>query len=118
MSYGKYVGFATVLKQVNEAREAMGLDPIATLPRGVRLQHNRCPIANAIDNSCRVSTSMLFLYDQQIEGDVDKIAADIAMRWGTTCSSAGMLDGLHATVELPDALRTFVARFDSGKIPK
>lgn len=102
------VDIQKVLDLVNSAREAIGMEPLAELPRGARGESRACPIARALGCEPQVLYRTL-RYDQ--EGYC--AARAVAQAWGTE-----LIERQDARfVELPWELVEFVDRFDSGAFP-
>lgn len=93
------------LRLVNVAREAMGLDPLAEMPKGVREDNIDCPLAVALQ--AVVQSYAVKMYDWA--------APRVAAAWGTPWVRV-YEDVCY--VQLPPELAQFIEEFDSGGIPE
>ena len=97
-----------VLSLVNEARTAMKLEPLETLPRGKQRDPCACVLAQAF-NGYIVSTHSLRIPTSRRD-HADALAELPGWRSSGAC-------GQFTYVDIPAELREFVLDFDSGYYP-
>lgn len=109
-----------VVRLVNVARKALGLPDLTELPKGVRRNGERCPLANALSDGHRammVADAAVFPKDE---------ACQVALAWWgpeaeaevEALDTAGEVSPAWAVVSVPIALRAFVEDFDAGLLPQ
>lgn len=90
---------------VNAAREELGLEPLACLPRGHRGDPYNCPIARALEGEAYVGGHTL----RYEEGSYCRAKA-VAKAWEKEIID----EGDRYFIELPSEIAYFISRFDAG----
>ena len=95
------------LDLVNDARYAMGLDPLERFPKGVPGSAIECPLTYALEGTVVLEDCVLV---------PPKVVGALLCAWRT--KAAFDEDCGSPAVMLPRTLRKFVASFDRGDIPE
>jgi hypothetical protein len=95
------------LELVNEARYAMGLDPLERFPNGVPGSAIECPLTYALEGTVVLEDCVLA---------PPKVVGALLRAWRT--KAVFDEDCGSPAVMLPRTLRKFVASFDRGEIPE
>ena len=99
------------LHLVNQAREALDLEALGDLPRGVLQQPGACPIAQALPADSVIEDAIRFVNRRAAEA--------VADAWLTACQPIHCPDFIDAhSVALPADLRDFVRDFDAQAYPE
>lgn len=100
------INIQDVIKLVNDARKALGMEPVDDLPKGRRKQPCLCPVARALSTGERhaavSATAVAFGVEAQ--------AQVVASTWERPRASM--------SVQLPPPLSDFVVAFDRGELPQ
>lgn len=126
------VDVARVIELVNDARRAMGLEPLEDLHKGTPNQGDTCPIANSLKNGhgVFVDSNRLLLFDDDYTNLVGRgvgsqeladhrvlgLERRIAKAWGTGWDAPNLDLGrvFDSGVRMPDAISEFISLFDDN----
>lgn len=103
-----------VIRLINKARKALGLDETYGLPRGFRGDCYRCPLARSFPKQLGISVKQKYAFVPS-----QSVARQLAKAWNTWSSAIKDSDGMiKPAVRLPEQLETFVRKFDLGDYPE
>jgi hypothetical protein len=112
-----------VIDQVNTARIACSVAPLAELPQGERGNPCFCPLGRALrkdmGNSFFLAVGTKHIRLASTNGDTNELARRIREAWGITEKRIVMPGNeVFLTVPLPSELTQFIMEFDAGKLPR
>lgn len=101
---------ARALESINVARMALGMYPIAELPKGEREQPCACPVSRALGE--------IHIGKFAVGLSRCETADKLGDAWDTSITRHRGRNTWTATVELPGVLKSFVKAFDEGDFPE